>query len=281
MHVFSTIEAVNSYILKLKEEGKSVGFVPTMGALHPGHLSLMAQSVQENDISVCSIFVNPIQFNNALDLEKYPRTLEADSRMLEKAGCDIIFAPSVEEMYPDKNLKNYDFGLLDKVLEGKFRPGHFNGVAVVVKKLFDICIPDRAYFGEKDFQQLQVVREMVKQEKMPVDIIACPIIREDDGLAMSSRNVRLSAHERAIAPVIYETLLWIKANYFSMPYDKLMLLAIEKLKAFPEITVEYVEMLDEDTFLPPANHVDLKNLRALIALFLGDVRLIDNLQVSN
>ena len=210
MKIYTSIKELQSDVLDLRSREISIGFIPTMGTLHKGHLSLLQRSKDENDISLCSIFVNPIQFNNKQDLEKYPRTLEEDCRKLEQAGCDIVFAPSVDEMYPEKVKMQYDFGHLDKVMEGKHRPGHFNGMAVVVKKLFDICIPHRAYFGEKDFQQLMIIRELVKMNKIPVTVIGCAIIREDDGLAMSSRNTRLSPHERSIAPEIHKTLLWMK-----------------------------------------------------------------------
>ena len=250
-----------------------------MGALHEGHLSLLRHSIAENDLTVCSIFVNPIQFNNKQDLEKYPRTLEEDFNKLEEAGCDLVFAPSVEEMYPGEIEENYDFGDLERVMEGAHRPGHFNGVAVVVKRLFEICTPHRAYFGEKDFQQLRIIQSLVEQENMPIEIIGCPIIREKDGLAMSSRNVRLSAQERKVAPSIYESLKFIRTHVGDRPVDELLSSEKEKLNHLPGMKIEYLVIADEDTLEPVNTWDETKKLRAFIATFLGDIRLIDNLKV--
>ena len=279
MKIYTSIKELQSDVLDLRSREISIGFVPTMGALHKGHLSLLQRSKDENDISLCSIFVNPIQFNNKQDLEKYPRTLEEDCRKLEQAGCDIVFAPSVDEMYPEEVKMQYDFGHLDKVMEGKHRPGHFNGMAVVVKKLFDICIPHRAYFGEKDFQQLMIVRELVKMNKIPVTVIGCAIIREDDGLAMSSRNTRLSPHERSIAPEIYKTLLWMRHQAEQRTVEEILQQARQKLASHPEIKIEYIEIVDEETLLPVSDWNSSGNIRSLIALFLGEVRLIDNMRI--
>jgi len=185
MRLIQKREEMMAVATALRNEGKTIGFVPTMGALHQGHLSLV-QAASENDVVVCSIFVNPVQFNDAADLQKYPRTLKADLALLEKESCDIVFAPSAEEMYPEPPSETYDFGLLEQVMEGAYRSGHFNGVAVVVKRLFDIVQPHKAYFGFKDFQQLTIIEALVKQYALPVEIVPCPIIREDDGLAMSS-----------------------------------------------------------------------------------------------
>jgi pantoate--beta-alanine ligase len=277
---FTSIKEVRSHIQSLKDEGKSVGFVPTMGALHPGHLSLLERSVKENDVSVCSIFVNPIQFNNASDLEKYPRTLQEDSRMLEQGGCDIVFSPSVDEMYPEAASETYDFGQLELVMEGAHRPGHFNGVAVVVKRLFDICIPSRAYFGKKDFQQLMIIRAMTDQLNLPVEIIGCPIIREADGLAMSSRNVRLSSSERAIAPTIYRTLKKISRNKGDIPLAKLLDEARQYLDALPGMDMEYLQVVNENTLMPLSAWDNKVPQRVFVAIFLGEVRLIDNLKIG-
>ncbi|NOR88527.1 MAG: pantoate--beta-alanine ligase, partial [Bacteroidales bacterium] len=210
MKIFKTINQTQDFINKAKSQGKTIGFVPTMGALHAGHLSLVKAARQNNDLVVVSIFVNPIQFNNPEDLKKYPRTLEKDSAMLEQELCDAIFYPSVEEMYPETVTKKYDFGVLEHVLEGQFRAGHFNGVAVVVKKLFDIVPAHQAYFGKKDFQQLAIIRKLVEIEQIPIEIIACDTMRETDGLAMSSRNVRLTEEERNRASLIYQTLQFAK-----------------------------------------------------------------------
>lgn len=279
MKIYTTIKETTAAIRALKNDGKSIGFVPTMGALHAGHLSLLERSVEENDVSVCSIFVNPIQFNNAKDLEKYPRTLETDSKMLEETGCDIIFAPSVDEMYPEKAKEVYDFGQLESVMEGAHRPGHFNGVAIVVKRLFEICLPDRAYFGEKDFQQLAIIKSMTEQLDLPVEIIGCPIIREPDGLAMSSRNVRLTNVERKIAPEIYKTLKQLKQQAGNEPLELLLEKATKYLNSLPGMKVEYLQVAEERSLLPVLNDEDDGINRAFVALFLGQVRLIDNLKL--
>lgn len=270
---------MRSEVLEARSKGFSVGFVPTMGALHEGHQSLLQRSVAENDVSICSIFVNPIQFNNKEDLEKYPRTLEADCNLLEHAGCDIVFAPSADEMYPEEEQTTYDFGPLEQLMEGKHRPGHFNGVAVVVKKLFDICFPHKAYFGEKDFQQLQIIRELVRMEDMAVQVIGCPIVREHDGLAMSSRNVRLTKHERSIAPEIFNVLEQMKSEAGQSSVPEIIKQARSGLEAHPEMKIEYVQIVDEATLLRVHAMDDAENIRAFIALFLGDVRLIDNMKL--
>ena len=280
MVVYTSIKDIQSAIRQHKADGLSIGFVPTMGALHRGHISLLEQSIKENDINVVSIFINPIQFNNKQDLEKYPRTLEDDCKKLEEAGCDIVFAPSAGEMYPEEVKEHYDFGQLEKVMEGEHRPGHFNGVAVVVKRLFDICMPHKAYFGEKDFQQLAIIKALVEQENMPLEIIGCPIIREEDGLAMSSRNVRLSPQERSIAPEIFKSLNWIKQQAGDRSIGEIVILAEEKLNAMPGMKVEYICIADEDTLMPVQNWDEADNIRAFIALFMGDVRLIDNLKIK-
>ncbi len=279
MKVFQTIEGIQKEIQDQRNKGLSIGFVPTMGALHDGHLSLLEHSIADNDISVCSIFVNPIQFNNEQDLDKYPRTLDDDCRKLEEAGCDLVFVPSVEEMYPDKVTEEYDFGQLERVMEGAHRPGHFNGVAVVVKRLFEICLPDKAYFGEKDFQQLMIIKALVQQENMPVEIIGCPIIREDDGLAMSSRNVRLSEEHRKNAPLIYKALSKIRDRAGQKPIDAIMMNIKERLNSVPEMKVEYLKIVDESTLLQVETWDEAENIRVFIAIFLGEIRLIDNLKV--
>lgn len=280
MVVYSSIKDFQAAIRQHRADGLSIGFVPTMGALHRGHISLLEQSIKENDITIVSIFINPIQFNNKQDLEKYPRTLEDDCKKLEEAGCNIVFAPSAGEMYPEEVKEHYDFGQLEKVMEGEHRPGHFNGVAVVVKRLFDICMPNKAYFGEKDFQQLAIIKALVEQENMPLEIIGCPIIREEDGLAMSSRNVRLSLEERSIAPEVFKSLNWIKQQAGDKSIGEIVILAEEKLDAMPGMKVEYICIADEDTLMPVQSWDEADNIRAFIALFLGDVRLIDNLKIK-
>ena len=206
MKLFTKITELRAALDQCRQLGQSVGFVPTMGALHEGHLSLVRQAAEENQAVVVSIFVNPTQFNDPRDLERYPRTLDKDTELLAGVRCDYIFAPSVEEVYPEPDTRQFGFGSLENVMEGKFRPGHFNGVAQVVSKLFDMVVPDKAYFGLKDFQQLAVIKSLVVQNKYPVTIIPCAIVREADGLAMSSRNRLLTPEHRQIAPVIYKTL---------------------------------------------------------------------------
>lgn len=276
MKIFHTISETRAWLDEQKAAGKSSGFVPTMGALHRGHTELIRRSVSENDITGCSIFVNPIQFNNPEDLEKYPRTLETDVAMLEEAGCDLVFVPSVKEMYPEPVTEKYHFGPLEQVMEGAHRPGHFNGVAVVVKKLFDIFQPDRAYFGEKDYQQLAIIRALVKMKNIPVGIVPCPTVREADGLAMSSRNRRLTPEERAIAPEIYRTLDLAADLAGIKSVAEVKQLACDRLteKGF---VVDYFEISDAVTLQPVDAWDQAPEIIGCVAAFLGNVRLIDNL----
>jgi len=250
-----------------------------MGALHEGHLSLLRQSNADNDISICSIFVNPIQFNNEGDLKEYPRTLDNDYKKLEESDCDLVFAPSVDEMYPGEVTDTYDFGQLERVMEGAHRPGHFNGVAVVVKRLFEICSPHRAYFGEKDFQQLMIIRALVALENIAVEIIGCPIIREPDGLAMSSRNLRLSEEEREYAAYINKALSKISERAGKKPIEEFLRIFTDRLNSLPGMEVEYLTIADESTLLPVQTWDEAEHIRVFIATFLGDVRLIDNQKV--
>jgi pantoate--beta-alanine ligase len=249
-----------------------------MGALHAGHIALIRRARFENDVVACSIFVNPIQFNNPEDLEKYPRTLENDLAMLREAGCDVVFVPSVTEMYPEPVTKKYDFGTLETVMEGKYRPGHFNGVAVVVKKLFDIIMPDRAYFGEKDFQQLCVIRALVKLEEIPVEIVPCSTVREADGLAMSSRNRRLTEEERAVAAEIYRAMLNVRQSVGKVGFAEAMKSAENQLtgKGF---AIDYVEMAATPDLVLLEDWPQKGPARIFVAAFLGKVRLIDNLEI--
>lgn len=279
MLVLHTRKEIQEFSQLQRNEGNSIGFVPTMGALHAGHIQLVKQSVSENQITVSSIFVNPIQFNNPSDLEKYPRTLDADLEMLKAAGCDAVFVPTVEEMYPEPDHTEFDFGNLDKVMEGKFRPGHFRGVGVVVKKFFEFVLPHKAYFGEKDFQQLAVISHMVKSLAIPVEIIPCATVREADGLAMSSRNTRLTSEERAIAPEIYVSLQKAKENYSWFSPDGLGKMLIGELEQNPRFRVEYAEVADADTLMPFADWDDTEHAVICIAVFLGEVRLIDNIRL--
>ena len=280
MRHFSRIRDVKTFLGRERKKGKKVGFVPTMGALHEGHTSLVKRSVQDNDITVCSIFVNPIQFNSQHDLDKYPRNLERDLAFLEESGCDIVFAPDTEEMYPGGKTEELtvDFGYLDKILEGKYRPGHFRGVAIVVQKLFGIVEPDKAYFGKKDHQQLLVIRQLVTQLQLPVIVEACPIVRETDGLAMSSRNMRLTIGERQLAPIIFEVLTHVKDKIGTIPVKELKNWAIKKIEKNPSFKVDYFEISDKETLLPIENWKSKGNAMALIASYLGDVRLIDNIE---
>ena len=279
MKVFNFIVDIQRFVEEKHNSGLKVGFVPTMGALHEGHISLINRAKKENDIVVCSVFVNPIQFNNPTDLEKYPRTPELDIEKLKNAGCDAVFMPSVEEMYPEKVEDHYDFGDLERVMEGACRPGHFNGVAIVVRKLFEIVNPDKAYFGEKDFQQLAIIKKMVCNLNMGLEIVPCPIIRENDGLAMSSRNVRLNEEERAIAPKIFATLNDAVSKKDSMSPAEMREYALAKYAEIKEFDVEYVEITDEINLQSINNWNECEHARIFVALQLGPVRLIDNVRI--
>ena len=277
MEIFKTIKDTKKYIREKKDEKKSIGFVPTMGALHEGHLSLIRKAVAENDIVACSIFVNPVQFNKKEDLKNYPRNLEKDIRKLSGAGCDILFNPEVDEMYPEPVVDKYNFGYLEKLMEGKYRRGHFNGVAVVVRKLFEIIEPERAYFGLKDYQQLIVIKTMTENLGLPVQIIPCTTMREKDGLAMSSRNFRLTGHERKIAPVIYRVLKNVKEKAGTMPVEQLTEWAVNQINKFEELNVEYLEIADAGTLLTFKDWNEAESAVVCSAVYLGEIRLIDNL----
>ncbi|RLD49145.1 MAG: pantoate--beta-alanine ligase [Bacteroidetes bacterium] len=278
MYIFSTIKETSDYLSRKKGQGLRIGFVPTMGALHEGHLSLMRRAKEENDLLAVSIFVNPIQFNNAQDLEKYPRDLAKDRALLEQVGCDVLFAPDADEMYPEPETTVYDFGPLEQVMEGASRKGHFNGVAVVVYKLFEIIEPDRAYFGEKDFQQLAIIKELVRKYKLPVEIVPCPIVREKDGLAMSSRNERLMENERKIAPKISQILKEAKTKTEELNPAELKIWVTEQFEKEPQYRLDYFEIGD-DTYLQTVENWN-KNTGTMgfVAVFLGNVRLIDNIR---
>lgn len=273
----NTIPETRLVIQELKSEGKKIGFVPTMGALHEGHLKLIRQAAHENDFVAVSIFVNPTQFNNPEDLANYPRTLETDMQKLEGSGCNLVFYPSVEEMYPEPDLTVFDFGQLDKVMEGRYRPGHFNGVAVVVKKLFEIVAPHKAYFGEKDFQQLAIIKKLVSMLQMDLEIVPCPIVREADGLAMSSRNARLTPEERAEATVIYKALTAVKENYSWFVPGGVRQLVMGEIQESPLFRVEYVDVVDSETLQPFEDWSDAEHAVVCVAAFIGKVRLIDNI----
>ncbi|MFP9114891.1 pantoate--beta-alanine ligase [Flavobacterium sp. RHBU_3] len=281
MLIFSKKDQLQAHLAPYWHSAKTVGFVPTMGALHSGHLSLMQQSLAANSITVVSIFVNPTQFNNPEDLEKYPRTLEADAAKIEALNPGIIiFAPTVEEMYHGNTVSShYNFDGLENQMEGAHRPGHFDGVGTIVKKLFEMVQPTNAYFGEKDFQQLQIVKKLVEKEHMGINIVGCPISREDSGLAMSSRNERLSTDERSGAALIYEILQEARQRFQHETIDGVKSYVQHAFESHPEFKPEYFEIADEDTLLP-ATLKENRKYRAFIAVFLGNVRLIDNISLN-
>ncbi len=278
MKLVQTINGLRAELETLRKEGKTIGLVPTMGALHAGHASLVKRAVAENDVVVVSDFVNPTQFNDKNDLMKYPRTLDEDCTLLESEGADYVFAPSVEEIYPEPDTRTFSYPPLDTVMEGKYRPGHFNGVCQIVSKLFLIVNPTRAYFGEKDFQQLAIVREMVRQYPFDLQIVGCPIIREDDGLALSSRNSRLTPEQRRQAVQISKTL------FASVDYGETH--SLTETKHFVEnciadaegLRLEYFEIADGDTLQPVREWDESEYIVGCITVFCGDVRLIDNIK---
>ncbi|MFI3267782.1 MAG: pantoate--beta-alanine ligase [Rikenellaceae bacterium] len=276
MFVVRSIEKLKEMLDGFRREG-SIGFVPTMGALHEGHISLIEKSVEENKFTIASVFVNPTQFNDKNDLKNYPRTEENDFAMLENAKCDVVFAPSVEEVYPEPDTRVFDFGSLETVMEGATRPGHFNGVAQVVSKLFDYVEPDNAYFGEKDFQQVAIIKQMCKDLALKVNIIACEIKRDVDGLALSSRNMLLSAEEREIAPVIYMTLKEAinRAKWDTVEGTKKWV--IEQLDSNDMMKSIYFELVNSETLQSVESWDDADDIQGCIAVQLGNIRLIDNI----
>lgn len=280
MEIIRTVSELKQRVAAQHAQSKTIGLVPTMGALHAGHISLMEQARKDNDIVVVSVFVNPTQFNNPEDLRTYPRTEEADCAKMEAANVDIAFIPSVEEVYPEPDTRVFDLGPVAEVMEGPMRPGHFNGVAQIVSKLFYMVEPDRAYFGEKDFQQIAVIRRMVEIEKFNIEIIDCPIKREEDGLAMSSRNVRLTSEQRAIAPNIARTLN-ASLNYaLNHSLAETKQYVIDTINDFPQMEVEYYEIVNATTLQPISNWEDAPVAVGCITVYCGDVRLIDNIKYS-
>jgi pantoate--beta-alanine ligase len=281
MHIFKTIEELQTYLKPYRAE-KTIGFVPTMGALHEGHLSLIHTSRQENYMTVCSIYVNPTQFDNKNDFDKYPRIVDEDIELLRSVGCDVLFAPSDAEMYPQLVESRISFGKLENVLEGRFRQSHFNGVGIVVSKLFHIIKPDKAYFGQKDLQQCLIVERLVRDFSFDVKIIRSATVREEDGLAMSSRNRRLSAIERQFAPKIYEALLLAKDMLLN--HKATVLEAQEAgifyLNSFGVFKIDYFEVVDTINLEPFENLTQQKEIAICVAVFLGNVRLIDNLLIE-
>jgi pantoate--beta-alanine ligase len=277
MKTVNSIKDLKNFLAKEKSFNNSIGFVPTMGALHEGHLSLIKRCLEENDVCVASIFVNPTQFNDKKDLAAYPRTPEKDRRLLEAAGCHYLFAPSESEIYPEPDTRVFDFGTLDRVMEGAHRPGHFNGVAQIVSKLFEVVEPQRAYFGEKDFQQVAVVRRMVEQSGYPVQIVACPILREADGLAMSSRNMRLTTAQRQKAPLIARTLKESRNFAPGQTVRQVKDFVIDTLNEEPLLRVAYFEIVDGHTLMSVDTWEETTYPVGCIAVFCGEVRLIDNI----
>ena len=278
MEIFYEITPLKKKLAALKSQSKKIGFVATMGALHAGHISLVETSNRENDITVVSIFVNPTQFNNKEDLEKYPRNTEADIRLLEDNECDIVFIPSVEEMYPEEDTRVFELGSVAEVMEGKFRPGHFNGVCQIVSKLLDIISPDNAYFGQKDYQQIAVVKAMVKKymPKFKGNIVPCPIKREADGLALSSRNSHLNPEQRKSAVLISKTLFKVKEMSDNGATQKEITDFVKKnIATDANLCLEYVEIADKDTLLPVEGNLPV-NAVVCVTVFDGSTRLIDN-----
>lgn len=276
MDLITTVAELEQVINTSRLQGKTIGLVPTMGALHSGHLSLVKKALDDNDICIVSVFVNPTQFNNKEDLEKYPRNLEQDKQLLSDAGVDILFAPSVEEIYPEPDTRQFDFGTIATVMEGEHRPGHFNGVAQVVSRLFDIVKPDKAYFGEKDFQQLAIIRAMVKQLGLGVQIVPMPIVREESGLALSSRNERLSSDQKIIAVnisrVLFESKEWMNTSSVKEVLNRV----INTLDSVHGLRTEYYEIVDGDSLQAIDNWTASDYIVGCIAIYCGDVRLIDN-----
>jgi pantoate--beta-alanine ligase len=280
MRIITKKDALQKAVSSTREKQKKIGLVPTMGALHDGHLSLIRTAAKNNDFIVVTIFVNPTQFNNPKDLERYPRDLDADLELLNGYPVDLIFAPSVKEMYPGQDSRTFDLSPLDSVMEGRFRPGHFNGVAQIVSKLFDAANPDRAYFGQKDFQQLAIIKKLVSMLNLDIEIISCPTIREDDGLAMSSRNRLLSSAERAAAPLIHQTLLKATQMKTHNTPEEVREFVLSEINNHPLMKAEYFEIVDDQNLMPVNNWQGRNNKVGCIAVQLSEVRLIDNIYFS-
>jgi pantoate--beta-alanine ligase len=279
MDRYIKVSELKSRLAEFKNK-KTVGFVPTMGALHQGHLSLVDICKSMCDIVVTSIFVNPTQFNDKDDYQRYPRTLANDEEILASAGCDIVFTPTENDIYPEKDERIFDFGQLDKVMEGKFRAGHFNGVAQVVSRLFDIVNPDKAFFGQKDFQQVAIIKNMVKQLNLPTEIVVCPVVREADGLAMSSRNMLLSDNQRNEAARISQALFHAQKQAVETPIRDLIDETVRRINLSPELRVEYLEIVDANTLQPVTEWDDAAEIFACTAVRVGKIRLIDNVKLK-
>ncbi len=279
MEIFKTVKEIQTYLRHCNVF--DIGFVPTMGALHQGHLSLIAQSKKQNKITICSIFVNPKQFNNQDDLIKYPRNTEKDLQLLKKNNCDVVFIPNEKEIYPKEQDKKFYFGILSEVMEAAHRPGHFNGVALVIERFFEILHPKNAYFGEKDFQQLAVIRNLVKQLKLDVNIVGCPICRAENGLAMSSRNERLTAKEKQEAARINKALNFIKGNYQNYNITTIKKKFEEKINTNNLLNLEYFEIADGNSLASINKWEETDYCVAFTAVNVGSVRLIDNITIFN
>ena len=282
MHILTNIDSLKQFVDRYKIEKKRIGFVPTMGALHEGHLSLVRQAQQDCDIVVCSIFVNPTQFNNSKDLENYPITIEQDSKLLEEQACDILFLPSAKEMYPNGLTTNtYLLNGIDKMLEGRKRPGHFDGVCTIVHRLFSIVEPNAAFFGEKDFQQLAIIKQMVQSLSLPIDIKSGITIREKNGLAKSSRNKLLTASQQQKASQIYDSLIKVKSLYGQLDNEEIKETIGLEINQTEEMKLDYIAIVKPHTFEPIIGKAQKQEARVLIAVFLGNVRLIDNLSLND
>jgi pantoate--beta-alanine ligase len=282
MHILTNIDSLKQFVDRYKIEKKRIGFVPTMGALHEGHLSLVRQAQQDCDIVVCSIFVNPTQFNNSKDLENYPITIEQDSKLLEEQACDILFLPSAKEMYPKGLTTNtYLLNGIDKMLEGRKRPGHFDGVCTIVHRLFSIVEPNAAFFGEKDFQQLAIIKQMVQSLSLPIDIKSGITIREKNGLAKSSRNKLLTASQQQKASQIYNSLIKVKSLYGQLDNEEIKEKIGLEINQTEEMKLDYIAIVKPHTFEPIIGKAQKQEARVLIAVFLGNVRLIDNLSLND
>ncbi len=281
MEVFEKVDFLQEKLAKI-DSNQNLGLVPTMGALHQGHLSLIDRAKKDNEIVLATIFVNPTQFDKADDLINYPKDLDKDLSLLKKAGCNYVFVPSVQEVYGENVVaEDYDFGPMDKVMEGRYRSGHFDGVATIVHRLFEIVKPNRAYFGEKDYQQLAIIKAMVRQRSMSVEIVPCPILRETDGLAMSSRNVRLDDRQRQAAPFIYQNLEAAKVLFEAgQDLDSIRKAVQLGFDQNPLLELEYFEIADQDQLLPQKTWDGRSKIRAFIAVFAGQVRLIDNIALN-
>lgn len=281
MQLITTKKALFEVVSNAKSAGKTIGFVPTMGALHNGHLTLVKRCVSENDLCFVSVFVNPTQFNDKNDLANYPRTLEADAQLLASVGCQFVFAPNADEMYDAEEMQKpfeFDFGGLDEVMEGRFRPGHFNGVVQVVSKLFQLVQPTRAYFGEKDFQQLAIIRRMVTIMNFPVEIVGCPIVREESGLALSSRNALLTPEQRQLAVHISQVLNESCLFALETPVHELHDAVVAAVNAREGLDVEYFEIVDGKTLQPIEKWEETNDIVGCITVYCGKIRLIDNIR---